>query len=90
MEITAEVLKSLGWDTIHWNAKWNGGWWEYYKEIEDLKNAKIKVTFGDSYSEDFMVWIEADYTSIAMKHIRTMQQLSNFYQLVTGQQMKGE
>jgi hypothetical protein len=81
-------LPALGFQIRHLNQQYNGGWKEYSKRVEDLPKTHIKITTaGDGYSDDFMVWLECDTDQIAMRHIRTINQLRSFWQLVTGQEL---
>lgn len=96
--ITQERLKDLGFQRIHMNPKWGGGWMRWIKDLPNVFEGSIVVTFGCHYcleaGADFIVWFSVgDFvkTDVALSHIKTVDQLTqNLWLAVSGSELKGE
>ncbi len=86
--ITEAALAALGFHRVHINPNWNGGYLKFIRDVPAPPRISIEVTFGDVYclrdAVPLVVWIECEMTSIALRHIKTMDQLAQLWQLIAG------
>jgi hypothetical protein len=88
--ITQEWLARLGFERMHINPLWYGG---YYRWIKDAGiNRSLMITFNCSdclrKNVPFIVWLsvgEVMSTIVALMHIKTIDQLSDLYLALTGE-----
>jgi len=89
-EITPEQLEAIGCKTIHWNPKFNGGFFEYYVPIHGdglgWEASRLSVTFNgfEKPKYDFMVWLVIPHGRLGMFGVRTVEQFKQAYELLTG------
>lgn len=93
--ITLDGLSQYGFQKIHMNPAWNGGYMSYIKDVPRLHDVSIRVTFGDHYCLDanveFIVWFVAGSfggTSVPMIHIKTIEQLRQLWLAVSGESLE--
>jgi len=92
MEITKEWLVDMNATVIHWNKNYNGGFFEYwfpmYPEAEKPVCSRVSVEFG-RYPEigPYIVIIHVPECGILCRHIKTQEQFSQFYLLMTGREL---
>lgn len=90
-EITETEISVLADNMIHWNPNHNGGYREYYFFVPHLRNTSISVVFNAPYAvHGCMVGIQTTESSIAMRFVRTMDQLAQLYELFTGMKFPTE
>lgn len=90
-EITPEKLAALKWKKTHWNANYNGGWFEFWRQVSTGQQAvmKLSVRFDNDprYGRRYMVYIVSGRLGssyIALWNIVTMEQLTTLYRLLKG------
>ena len=87
--ITRESLEGIGCQKIHWNPGCNGGFFEYYLPINGnglgIYDKRLSVVFDElpqEYAEhDFMVWLVAPNSKIALPGVCTIEELQTLYQM---------
>ncbi len=89
--ISEQELQSLGWNRIHWNPKFNGGFFEYWVLLSagDQAPLRLSVRFDGNprYGRRFMVYLvsgEFSQTMVALWNITTMEQLQALRSLLSG------
>lgn len=87
--ITEDALAALGFYRVHINPHWNGGYLKFMREASGPPGLRIEVTFGDVYclrdAVPFVVWLACGHeTFLALRHVHTLDQLTQLWQLVAG------
>lgn len=88
--MTPEQLETIGCKTIHWNPKFNGGFFEYYVPTSgnglEPRDSRLSVTFNgmEKPTHDFMAWLVSPGARIGLRGVRTVEQFCMMYELLTG------
>lgn len=90
--ITQDGLIQYGFHKVHMNPKWHGGYMRYIKDVPDMKDIEIRVTFGCHYclvdNVDFIVWFVIGGfvgNEVALDHIKTIEQLRQLWLSISGE-----
>lgn len=85
-KIEQEWLTQNGFQKVHFNPKFNGGFFRFYWSPEESPN-EIVVSFGEGerYERDgFMVWISAGMIILPVPYARTPEDLAQLARLLFG------
>lgn len=89
--ITLEALDQLGFQRIHMNPNYHGGYMTAIKTVIPAEYVDLKVSFGCHYSlvdhVDFIVWfvvVGHPYTEVPLKRIKTIGQLRQLWLALSG------
>ena len=85
--ITEDALKEAGWNVIHWNPNWHGGFFEYWVQVSERNESMLSVRFDADprYERPFMAYLKAGefmQVSIALWNVTTMRDLLMLYQIM--------
>lgn len=90
--LTQEVLQLHGFQHIHYNPKWNGGfhsWWLAFVGTGDsISDHRLMVTFGEYEQHPVLVWLDFPGNRYAFENIKTLEQLAQLYALLTGKELR--
>lgn len=81
--MTPAELLAAGFHEFNWN---NGAIMEYWKSItedEDGFDFRVGVRFGEWKDKPFLVWFITGSSMTSMPKIKTVEQLNQFYEMVT-------
>lgn len=85
--ITEQLLSDIGFNRVHINPNYNGGFFRYFLPLPEPYRCEIMVSFKDGYEpddRDFTVWINAGMTMIAVMHAITVEDLETLCRLLCG------
>lgn len=89
--LTKEALLQLGFEIIHMNPDYNGGYFKLIKDLPTPAATSVSVTFGCYYclreQLPYIVWIGIGgfmESTAALVHIKTIGQLDNLWLALTG------
>lgn len=94
--ITPALLGSFDFKSIHlnhMNPKWIGGYMKWVKEISEIMEFSLCVTFGCHYclrdQVEFIVWVTVGgmiRSEVALYHIKTAGQLRQLWLTLSGEE----
>jgi hypothetical protein len=86
--MTPDELKAIGCDVIHWNPKYNGGFFEYYLPVKGdgrgFYDVRLSVRFGEHPDHPVRVYLIGPNSMFALDYIFTIEDFATMYRFVTG------
>ena len=86
--LSPDACADIGCNIIHWNPKYNGGFFEYYLPVKGdgrgPYDVRLSVRFGEHPDHPFRVYLIGPSSMFVLDYIVTIEDFVTMYRFVTG------
>ena len=86
--LSPEACEGIGCNIIHWNPKYNGGFFEYYLPVKGdgrgPYDVRLSVRFGEHPDHPVRVYLIGPSSMFVLDYIVTIEDFVTMYRFVTG------